>query len=324
MTTVRASEELSVNDYINCFLADKGIREGFLFQTIDHREYSPEEPKSKKILLLVKKHFKNLNHLQFTQGVLLSRNVFEKEQVENDAELGKILGFPCECPEYPTKKTRYGYDIVVVIKTSNERKEELTQLAKEMEIDVPLEFDFNVKHTIISFMSLETTHQSTLTQTEIIKNILLNDETFELRSSVVDVKLVITPVYTPSYLIDILLKPDHPFTEDELFEISNIWYNHIGENNLDEFKQFLDDKKKMINPVNRGIIIGILLFSENNAESVFYPMQNHGVSIMEKYDKIKDELETRMMEIMNKPKPISTNYLLNFLGVSELPNKYKA
>ena len=311
MTTVnavviKASDELDVNDYINCFLADKEIREGFLFQTIDHKEYSPEEPISKNILLLVKKHFKNLNHLPFNQGVLLSRKVFDKEHVEKGSELGKILGFPCECPKYPSKKTRYGYDIVVVLKMSMEEEEEFREEMKEWEEEKKemwKKIDFNTNHTIISFMSLEASHQTTLTQTEIIKNILLNDETFELRSRVVDVKLVVTPVYTPSYLIDILLKPNHPFTEDELFEISNVWYNHIGENHLDEFKLFLDDKNKMINPVNRGIIIGILLFSENNAESVFYPIQNHGVTIMEKHDKIKEELETRMMEIMNKPKP---------------------
>ena len=68
MTTIeqsvimRASVELNIDDYINCFLVDKGVREGFLFQTIDHNEYNIEEPFTKKFLLLVKKYFKELNH----------------------------------------------------------------------------------------------------------------------------------------------------------------------------------------------------------------------------------------------------------------------
>jgi hypothetical protein len=290
----KASDELDTEIYINCFLANKEIRNGYLFQTIDHKEYSPKEPKTKKILLLVKKHFKNLNHLPFYQGVLLSRNVYKKELVENDSELGKILGFPCKCPEYPSKKTRYGYDIVVVLKSS----------CPELENNNT----YNKTYNIISFMSLDATHQ---TQTDIIKNILLNDDSFELRSRVVDVKLVISTIYTESYFIDALLQPDYNFTEDELYELTNIWYNHIGETHLDEFKNLLDDNTQLINPINRGIILGILLFSENNAESVFYPIQNNGVIKLNKYDKIKVELETRMIEILKKPK-------------QQYINKYKA
>ena len=287
----KASDELDTVIYINCFLANKEIRNGYLFQTIDHKEYSQKEPKSKNILLLIKKHFKKLNHLPFYQGVLLSRNVYKKELVENDSELGKILGFPCKRPE--SKKTRYGYDIVVVLKSS----------CPELENDNTYDKTYN----IISFMSLDATHQTTLTQTDIIKNILLNDDSFELRSRVVDVKLVISTIYTESYFIDALLQPDYKFTEDELYELTNIWYNQIGESHLDEFKNLLDDNTQLMNPVNRGIILGILLFSENNAESVFYPIQNNGVIKLNKYDKIKVELETRMIEILKKPKQQYTN-----------------
>lgn len=284
----KASDELDTVIYINCFLANKEIRNGYLFQTIDHKEYSQKEPKSKNILLLIKKHFKKLNHLPFYQGVLLSRNVYKKELVENDSELGKILGFPCKRPE--SKKTRYGYDIVVVLKSS----------CPELENDNTYDKTYN----IISFMSLDATHQ---TQTDIIKNILLNDDSFELRSRVVDVKLVISTIYTESYFIDALLQPYYKFTEDELYELTNIWYNQIGESHLDEFKNLLDDNTQLMNPVNRGIILGILLFSENNAESVFYPIQNNGVIKLNKYDKIKVELETRIIEILKKPKQQYTN-----------------
>lgn len=315
---MKASDELSVNDYINCFLADKGVREGFLFQMIDHKEYNIEEPFTKKFLLLVKKYFKGLNHLSFNQGVLLSRKLFEIEDVETSAKLGKILGFPCDIPEYPSKKNRYGYDIVVFIKMPDKQIEELTQLAKEMEYEIPTEFDFSIKHNIISFMSLDATHQTTLTQTEIIKNILLNDESFELRSSVVDVKLVITPIYTESYFIDALLQADYIFTEDELFEISNIWYNHIGEEFLDEFKDYLDDSAQLLNPVNRGIIIGILLFSENNTTQVFYPIQNNGDKLMEEYETIHSKLESRMMETLKRPKTMYKNYISEILGIIEI------
>ena len=279
MTT--ASNEFHTGDYINCFLVDKEIRDGFLFQTIDYNEYSPEEPKSKEFLLLVKKYFEKLNHLSFNQGVLLSRKVFDKTTIETD--LGKILGFPCECPVYPSKVIRYGYDIIVVLKSS-----------------IPEFPDVNVN--IISFMSLDVSHSQTELLTQNIKNILLNDDTFELRSRVIDVKLEITPIFPESHFINALLQPDYKFTEHELYELTNIWYNQMGETQLNEFKLLLDDKKQITNLVNRGIIIGILLVSENNPTRVFYPIQNNGVKKMNEYDKIHDELETRMMEILKKPK----------------------
>ena len=232
MTERKASDELGVNYYINCFLTDNEIRKGFLFQTIDHKEYNPEEPISKQILFLVKKHFKNLNHVLCSQGVLLSRNVFDKTTIETD--LGGILGFPCECPDYPSKTTRYVYDIIVVLKSSI------------------LEFennnDFNNNINIISFMSLDVSHKiQTELYTQKIKDILLNDDSFELRSRVVDVKLVITPIYTESHFIDALLQPDYKFTEHELYELSNIWYNELGETHINEFNQLLDETKTVIN-----------------------------------------------------------------------------
>jgi len=97
--------------YLNSFLINKGIREAYLFQTIDYGEYSPSAPKSAKILGMIKKEFPSLVHTPMQQGVLIAKRPIESAEYSTDSGLAKLLGFPCVL----SAETTYGYSILAAV-----------------------------------------------------------------------------------------------------------------------------------------------------------------------------------------------------------------
>ena len=45
---VAKMNKLGPEEYLNCFLVTKGVRDGYLYQTVDHNEYDVNAPISKK------------------------------------------------------------------------------------------------------------------------------------------------------------------------------------------------------------------------------------------------------------------------------------
>jgi hypothetical protein len=100
--------------YLNSFLINKGIREAYLFQTIDHGEYTPSAPKSAKILGMIKKEFPKLVHTPMQQGVLIAKRPIKVEEYSTDSGLAKLLGFPCVL----SAENAYSYSIWATVGTS--------------------------------------------------------------------------------------------------------------------------------------------------------------------------------------------------------------
>jgi hypothetical protein len=93
--------------YLNAFLVDKGVREAYLFQTIDYDEHSPSDPKSAERLAMIQKEFPSLVFTPMRQGVLVAKRLIAKKEYSRDAPLAKLLGFPCVLAENP----EYSYSI---------------------------------------------------------------------------------------------------------------------------------------------------------------------------------------------------------------------
>jgi hypothetical protein len=100
--------------YLNSFLINKGIRQAYLFQTIDYDEFSPSAPKSAKILGMIKKEFPNLVHTPMQQGVLIAKRPIKVEEYSTDSGLAKLLGFPCVL----SSDNAYSYSIRAAVGTS--------------------------------------------------------------------------------------------------------------------------------------------------------------------------------------------------------------
>jgi hypothetical protein len=155
------------------------------------------------------------------------------------------------------------------------------------------------KSSIFSFVSTDITCvPAAEALRENIERCLLDSPDFLLRGSMHFVELEMVVCHSSKDLISALMDPTHVFMASELDEISNVWGNNVGENQQHIFDRILYDPDRLQNPVVRGMIIGMLLDSENKTEEVFYPLQNHGRAIMDKYSEIEALREERMAEVM--------------------------
>jgi hypothetical protein len=318
---ITMSELGDKSHYINCFLADKGVRAGYLFQTVDLGEYDSSAPKSAARLSYAAKYFPGLRQLACRQGVLLSREEFSLDRADDDVELGKILGFPCEMPDKSSsKETTYAFHLRAVFPPKALFSTKAGVLCAEEYLALPEGAskedvaahtmskilweepdcrDKYYKSPILSFVSADTTCVPAAEALRAkIERCLLNSADFLLRDSMHGVEMETVVCHSSKDLIAALLDLAHVFVDSELDEISNVWGNNVGENHQHVFDRILYDPSRLQNPVVRGMIIAMLLDSENKTEAVFYPLQNHGPAIMAKYEEINDAHEERMVQIM--------------------------
>ena len=243
-------ELLGDGEYINCFLVEQGVREGYLFQTIDYDEYDIESPISKQKLSLMNKFFPSLIQTPNRQGVLLSKKEFSLEEIEDDISLGKILGFPCDLLK--VLQQRYGmYDISTSV------------------VQINIHF-FNGKSiSIISFKCADIDTQISQIN-DLVDRIRGAITDSELSKIIKDVMLNITTDISEVHLIKLLSTPDTKFEKKETHML-NEYLENIGFS-----EKFTDKSFHLNNPIHRGILIGLLAYSKYPLLEPFYPLQNYG------------------------------------------------
>ena len=104
MERLRAAvSKIGEEELVNCVLVQKGVRNAFLLQYIDYGERSPHGPISRQKLAGIRKYFPDLIQSKSAQGMIISKNKYSWEESHNEADMGRILGFPC----------RYDFDYIV-------------------------------------------------------------------------------------------------------------------------------------------------------------------------------------------------------------------
>ena len=98
-----AVSKISEEELVNCVLVQKGVRNAFLLQYIDYGENSLNDPESSKKLAGIRKYFPELIQSESAQGMIISKNKYTWDESHNEADMGRILGFPC----------RYDFDYIV-------------------------------------------------------------------------------------------------------------------------------------------------------------------------------------------------------------------
>lgn len=249
---------LGLEEYISCFLVSEFIRNGYLFQMVDHGEYNINDPISYIKLKRMKEFFPDLHFLPNKQGVLVSRYKYTLGDIDTDAKLGEILGFPCKLSKNE-KQIRYGYEIAII-----PFKGTSTPIIAFISSDVkPLEY--------VQFM------------TGIIRDTVL--ENVELSSIIKDVVYSEKTLYPPQHYVNILMNENHSLTEYEVIDIQNYWYNTIGEYRIEEFRRFLNDECTMKHGVVRGLIVGLITYCDHCPLSCFFPLQSYGIGKVNSVEK---------------------------------------
>jgi hypothetical protein len=90
-----AVSKIGEEELVNCILVQAGIRNAFLLQYIDYGENSPNDPESSYKLAGIQEYFPELIQSESVQGMLISKNKYTWEESYDEADMGRILGFPC-------------------------------------------------------------------------------------------------------------------------------------------------------------------------------------------------------------------------------------
>jgi len=228
-----------------------GVRDGYLYQTIDYNEYDIDMPISKNKLALMKEYFPNLLHTPFTQGVLLSKKSFAQNELDNDKSLGKILGFPCE------------FDDILTV-------DGFTEPRSFVHINVSLQ-DSCRPISIISFICLEsgTTSGKIDTLVNKIKAAFKKDST--LNALITSVESVIEYDYNEDVLIQMLIN-NETLDKEQKAALDNKFFNMAFS---EDFRAYMEKNLQYTNPLHRGIAIGILTASKYPLLEPFFPLQNN-------------------------------------------------
>jgi hypothetical protein len=90
-----AVSKIGEEELANCVLVQEGVRNAFLLQYIDYGENSPNDPESSYKLAGIQEYFPELIQSESVQGMLISKNKYTWEESYDEADMGRILGFPC-------------------------------------------------------------------------------------------------------------------------------------------------------------------------------------------------------------------------------------
>jgi hypothetical protein len=120
-----AVSKIGEEELVNCVLVQNGVRNAFLLQYIDYGENSPNDYESRRKLAGIRKYFPELIQSESAQGMLISKNDYTWENSYNEADMGRILGFPCRYefdyilkhPEEPS----VGIEIIVHLKPGGDK-----------------------------------------------------------------------------------------------------------------------------------------------------------------------------------------------------------
>ena len=253
MSIYKKLEKLGYNEYINCYLIQNNVRDGYLIQavnyidgksvTINNYQKFVDDEKLK----LIAEYFPHLNIsiLPGGQEILITKNIYNISDIKTSYQIGKILGFPCprdNLKNVGTYNSSYSFSINVYIK--------------------------NKVIQLIAFVCLNK--DKYLPKAELLKNNIKQIlKQSEFKSIIKDVKLIITHNFSIDDLIKKLLNNKSKFSDEEKSQINEYIYN-IGLRNIKLYKYL-----NYNNLIHRGILIALLSINKNNILSPFFPLQNY-------------------------------------------------
>jgi hypothetical protein len=262
--------EIETGDLLNLILVRENIRPAFLFQPIDYNESSKDGEKCKQILNNIQELFPELNHYEITQGILISKqnlNIEELLLISGD-KLGKILGYPCWdgfSKIDSDTETTYGIDIIVV--QNNNHIQLIANICKDYS-NYLIEFkDFIDKCKSVFFKdSYNYLH---------ISDVIIDIQKYPSLDSIID-KLVY----------------NHPLDNSDKNKISNIFYNasfyYLNSHHFEED-----------NPKHQGILLGILLNEKNSLLTPFIPIKPDSLEYT-KICEISKKMENDIILLLNQ------------------------
>jgi hypothetical protein len=244
-------ETLGINNLLNLILVKEGVRPAMLLQPADYKEATGDDPKTKKILGAIREMFPELKqseNYQIYQGIIISKNDYDGQEISLE-RMGEILGYECFRDFAHIKKTDETYRITIVVHLNNGLKEELfTNVCKNKTKENTFQ-DFAVK----AKKAFDKPENLSLLSGTTIENVDVNIE-----------KNIPT-----QFIINKLIK-NQELEKDEKDTILTILYNL---NFSFDFRVYFEDEFQYDNLIHIGILLGLLVYSENDTLGLFAPLQ---------------------------------------------------
>lgn len=240
-------KDMSNDLLINCILVDNQVRTAFLIQPADYKEAMSTDTKSAIKIRAIKSIFPNLFLSNIRGETIVSKeHKYVEEDITSDAEMGKIIGYPC------------ADEFKLVL--------EIADTKQTVIIEINAYLDNGDKVNILAYVCLDDKHfkkaQELAEKAEhVLKKFSLVDG-----AKVINVKAEKRMSIPVASLIEKLISGTEELSDEEISEIDNEIYN-LG---FEKFKEFNPDYS---NPIHRGMVIALLLFCKNDPSSPFYPLQ---------------------------------------------------
>ena len=265
--------EIGLYNLINLILVKERIRPAFLLQPQNEGNENIDE-----IINIIKSYFPELIHstdYSIYQGIIISYEDYNAEIISL-SKMGKILGYPCykdyEKIDYINDDS-YTADIIVNMESGN-----------------------NI--CVINNKCLNESKKPTFHKiANMIKVILQKEEYIKmLGDRVINVNVIFEDNYSINIVINKLID-NKKLNERDIDMINDILYNLGFEDNIE-----MESNIQYNNPIHRGIILGLLIYFNNDLLKPFYPIESYP----HEYPEIIKEIEDWKEELTKSIKRVAS------------------
>lgn len=243
---------IGLDELLNCILVQNDVRPAMLIQPADYDEATYKDPKTAAKLVAIKHQFPDLIQSVVDGGeILISKRQIKAEDIKENGDMGKILGYPCH-DDY-----QYTLDNKDAAKVG-------------IDISVQLKPGFNNDSVqIVGYMCRdERFFAESQAFAEKCEHVLKADPIVgKVIDSVYATKDIIMPI---KYLINKLAANDTISRSEGHAIINHIWNLGFPEAEGEAIARI---NYQFHNPVHRGMIISLLTIADNNQMEPFWPLQ---------------------------------------------------
>lgn len=273
-TKMEGALELRMSDLINVILVNADVRPAMLIQPADYKESTGAYPRTSAVLTAIKEKFPDLVHSEeyagVYQGIIISKVSYDGETLSQD-DMGRVLGYPCYEGFETLDRDKETFTNSIMVSFSNELS--------------PTSIIANVcrdNSKLPEFEDIARRASAVLKSDDIVGGMV--HEVFVESNMIVPVQKLI------SKLTKFL-----PLSSSEKNEMWNILYN-IGFE--EEVQTAFIREFKFDNRTHIGILLGLLIFHENDVMSPFFPIQGHGADIALEVSVIQDAWARQIIDTL--------------------------
>lgn len=275
---------MEVENILNAILVNEGVRSAMLIQPVDYGEATGTGKKTSSIVKAIIKLFPNLvssDDYTTYQGTIISKQSYDGKVISSE-KMGEILSYPCFRDFETLDREKPLFNLKLVVSYNDNDKE--IQLFNNICKDIKTVSELNAL-SIKAFKALTNLKY---------KGILNDIKIKKINKVYVNIENII-PI---QYIINKLISKKK-LSREEIDVIIEVLFNMGYSDELSGYDFQYN------NPIHIGIVLELLVKSKYDILSPFYPLQNYPKQQKE-VDKITMELETALLDILDKTKTTKT------------------